>query len=143
MLFSYFFDQEKKHRMECLFDVLNYTVDNSTISLFFNARMTEFVDNEIMQNSFQMNTFAFPSGSKDMKIDFNRIYLSEKKEWVFEVINNKKPTEKTVVALIASDYTQGQPLGIDIINQNTGYLADLQANNLSIVDDAYVPPAIS
>jgi hypothetical protein len=74
-------------------------------------------------------------------VDTSRIRVAEQNKWIFEIKNNRRPDESIVVGLITKTTAQN-PIGLDIININSGFEADLRANNLAILEANYVPPVL-
>ncbi|SFJ65529.1 hypothetical protein SAMN02799624_05403 [Paenibacillus sp. UNC496MF] len=141
MQYSYFFDADKTHRLEFTMTVLNYTPDtvNDQVIVLLGATVTEIIDNEEVAKQTKLGTFHFDPESQSL--DVNRIRIAEQNKWIFEITNNKKPDEAIVMGLITTT-TTGNPIGLDIESINTGFNADLRANNLAILEATYVPPVL-
>ncbi|QHW35854.1 hypothetical protein GZH47_33730 (plasmid) [Paenibacillus rhizovicinus] len=145
MLFSYYFDTEKTHRLECLFEVLSYNVKNNTkIELIFNMKISEIMNNAVKKSEFKLGTFNFDApveGDTKHDIDFLRTRFAPHQKWVFEAKNNKNTAESMVIGLISST-ANINPLGLDITQISPIYDAGLKGNNLARLEQSYVPPVV-
>lgn len=147
MIFSYFFDPEKKNKLEFIFQVLNYTVkNNATIEILFNAKIQEVHDGLVTRSEYKLGTFTFDAGSEDQQnashdIDFHRIRFGPQKKWIFEIKNNRKPEQNIFVGLITSTSSMN-PIGMDIIQESSIYDAKLKGNNLATLEASYTPPEV-
>jgi hypothetical protein len=142
MLFSYYFDTEKTHRMEFLLEVLNFTVvNNATNQVTFNAKITEIIDNNVVHSEHKLATFNFDASAKTHDVDVHRLRIADENKWIMVVNNNKKPDESITVGLI-STRTTTNPLGVDITNESDKYTVDLRANTIGIVESGYIVPNV-
>jgi|SRR5579875_798391 len=140
MLYSYFFDIDKSHRIEMDFKILNLvTIDINNVSLTFKLSISEYINNELMNSNSRMGTFIFTDSNNNMDINFDRVRIKNK--WIFTATNGQK-TDQTFSTGLISDQTNINPLGVDIINNHTGYIADIKGNTLAILEQTYVPPEI-
>jgi len=147
MIFSYYFDPEKKHRLECSFEVQNYNVrNNASIELVFNAKIAEIIDDYVVKSENRLSTFTFASANDGINIahdiDFIRVRYAPEKKWVFEVRNNRQVNQSVVIGLI-TETANKNPLGLDIEHKSSIYDALLKGNNLAQLEQSYVAPVLS
>lgn len=146
MLFSYYFDTEKTHLLNCTFRVLQFTEKaQGVIEIMFSAEIAEFKDSIRKRQEIKVATFQFPpvtDGQTKHDIDFTRVRYGDEKKWVFTVINNKDNTQKAEVGLISTTVNKN-PLGLDVFHDDETFNAELKANNLSILESTYVPPVLT
>lgn len=146
MLFSYYFDTQKTHLLNCRFRVLQFTEKAAgVIEIMFSAEITERLNGIARKKETKVQTFSFPptiEGQTRHDIDFTRVRFSDQKKWIFTVINNKDNNQKASVGLISS-LSNKNPLGMDIYHDDAEFNVELKANNLSILESTYVPPVLT
>ncbi|GAK42091.1 hypothetical protein TCA2_4583 [Paenibacillus sp. TCA20] len=143
MRYSYFFNEEKSHRIDYSFEVQSYRArNNGDIELVFIARVTEFIDNTQARTESKTGTFVFPAGNSSHDVDLQRIRIAEQNKWVFHVKNNKNASQDVIVGLI-SKTAAANPLGEDIYHDTPSYKAELKANNLAVLEQEYQPPVLT
>jgi hypothetical protein len=144
LIFSYYFDAERTHVLNCGFQVENITTKpDKSIDTTFTAYIEE-VENEVIKKKESYTaTFTFTASTTEDQhdIDFIRTRYASQKKWIFEVRNNKDPNQKVIIGLI-SDTANKNPLGLDIYYENDKYDAELKANNLSQLEQNYIVPEI-
>lgn len=144
LIFSYYFDAERTHVLNCGFKVENITIKpDKTMDTTFTAYIEEVENAVIKKKESYTATFTFAaSTSQDQHdIDFIRTRYASQKKWIFEVRNNKDPNQKVIIGLI-SDTANKNPLGLDVYHESDKYDAILKANNLAQLEESYVPPVI-
>jgi hypothetical protein len=146
MLFSYYFDTKKTHLLNCSFDVLQFAEKaEGVIEIMFSAEISEWRNNVRSRQEKKVGTFQFPplrAGEDKHDIDFTRVRYGDEKKWIFTVINNKDNTQKIEVGLISSTANKN-PLGLDVSHDSEEFNADLKGNNLSILENTYIPPVLN
>lgn len=142
MKYSYFFNPDKSHRLECEVIIGNSVVRaGGETEYFVTARITEIINNAIRKQESMGATFIYPS-AQEHAIDTFRIRYASQKKWIFNVRNNRNQNQSITVGII-SDISNKNPLGCDIYYENGSYRLDLKANNLSVLEQTYTPPVIS
>jgi hypothetical protein len=145
LIFSYYFDADRKHVLNCGFKVDSLTTkpDNS-IDVAFTAYIEEVDNGTIKKTESHSGIFNFAAGGAQDQhdIDFIRTRYASQKKWIFEIRNNKNPNQKVIIGLI-SDTANKNPLGLDIYYENDKHDAILKANTLSQLEQNYVPPVIN
>lgn len=146
MLFSYYFNSEKTHLLNCHFNVLNLVEYlNGSMDITFNAEIAEVHNGITLKKESQLGVFKLPptaAGQGKHDIDFTRVRHGDQKKWIFTVVNNKNTTQRVVIGLI-SDTAQKNPLGMDIRHDNKEFDAELKGNNLSVLEPGYVAPELT
>jgi hypothetical protein len=143
MLFSYFFDTKKTHRLEFHFQMLDYAIrDNTTIEVLFNGKVTEIIDDMVVRSESKLGTFRFDPANNEHDIDFHRIRIAEQDKWIFHIKNNKDASQDVIVGLISKTANKN-PIGLDIYHTSDLYTAELKGNNLAIVEQEYQPPVLT
>ncbi len=146
MLFSYYFDVEKKHLLNCHFNVLQFIEKSQgVVDIVFSTEISEWNNGSLIKKEAKTDTFSFPpavEGQLKHDIDFTRVRYGNEKKWIFTVINNRSNTQKVEIGLISSTANKN-PLGMDIIHDSDQFNADLKGNNLSILESTYVPPVLT
>jgi hypothetical protein len=145
MLFSYYFDPKKTHRLICGFNVTSITEQkNGGVDIAFDASVSEIHNNIVVKHEVISRTFNFPKaveGEGKHDIDFTRVRHGATKKWIFTVTNNKNTAQRAVVGLL-SDTANKNPMGMDVYHDSKELEVELKANNLSILEQAYVPPVL-
>ena len=84
MLFSYYFDTEKTHLLNCTFRVLQFTEKaQGVIEIMFSAEIAEFKDSIRKRQEIKVATFQFPpvtDGQTKHDIDFTRVRYGDEKK---------------------------------------------------------------
>jgi hypothetical protein len=142
MIFSYYFDEEKKHRLECSFHPSSYTLVQGRNEMMFTAKIAEILDGEVVRSESKSGVFHFAATAQGHDIDFHRIRYAPDQKWIFEIKNNKLASENIVIGLI-SETANKNPLGMDIVQPSDIYDAGLKGNNLAKLEQNYKPPVIS
>jgi hypothetical protein len=146
LLFSYYFDTQKTHLLNCRFRMLQFIEKAAgVIEIMFSAEIAEVQNGMTKKKEVQVATFTFPptpEGQVKHDIDFTRVRYGDQKKWIFTVINNKDSTQKVEVGLI-SDTANKNPLGLDVYHDNEEFEAELKANNLAILEPTYIPPVLT
>lgn len=146
MLFSYYFDSDKNHKLNCRFQVLQFAERAAgVIEIMFAAEITETKNGTRLKRETQVATFTFPptpEGETKHDIDFTRVRYGDEKKWIFTVINNKDNKQKATVGLI-SETANKNPLGMDIYHDDEEFNVELKANNLAIIEQGYQPPVLT
>ncbi|MEB2276865.1 hypothetical protein LAV82_22875 [Bacillus sp. ILBB4] len=146
MLFSYYFDSEKTHLLNCRFNVLQFAEKaEGVVEIMFSSEISEVLNGVTKKKESSVNTFSFPptpDGQTKHDIDFTRVRYADQQKWIFTVLNNKNSAEKAVVGLVSSTVNKN-PLGQDIYHDDEEFNVELKANNLSILEDSYVPPILT
>lgn len=146
MLFSYYFDSDKTHLLNCRFRVLQFTEKAAgVIEIVFSAEMLEVQNTIIKRKEVKTGTFTFPptsAGKTQNGFEFTRVRYGDDRKWIFTVINSIDTAQKSQIGLI-SDSANMNPLGMDIYNDETEYEAELKANTLAILEQEYVPPVLT
>lgn len=145
MLFSYYFDVEKKHLLNFSLSTLQYSEKaEGSVEIMLSAKVTEIMDGIQKRQEVQVGTFTFPYTTDATKhdIDSSRVRYGKEKKWIFQVTNNKNNAQKITVGLI-SNTANKNPLGVDIYQDEEGYQVALKGNNLSILENSYVPPVLT
>jgi hypothetical protein len=146
MLFSYYFNAEKTHRLNCRFEVLQFSEKAAgVIEIMFSAEINEIMNGIRKKKEVNVATFSFPptpEGQVKHDIDFTRVRYGDDKKWIFTVINNKDNNQKLSVGLI-SETANKNPLGMDIFHDDDEFDVELKANNLAILEPNYVAPVLT
>ncbi len=146
MLYSYYFDVEKKHLLNCHFNVLQFVEKpQGVVDVVFSIEISEWNNGVLRKRETKADTFSFPptaEGQSKHDIDFSRVRYGSEKKWIFTVTNNKNNAQKAEIGLI-SQTANKNPLGVDIIHSSNLFNAELKGNNLSILESTYVPPVLT
>jgi hypothetical protein len=144
LLFSYYFDIEKTHLVNCGFQIRNIkTKQDGSKEIDFLAYIEETQNGYTEKRETITGIFTFPiGGQEEHDIDFIRTRYESEKKWIFEIRNNKNPGEKVIIGLI-SETANKNPLGLDICHDEDNYKAELRANNLSQLEQSYVAPKLT
>ena len=146
MIFSYYFDTKKTHLLNCKCRALQFTEKaQGVIEIIFSAEIAEVVNGNVKKRETSVATFSFPptpQGETKHDIDFTRVRYGDDKKWIFTITNNKDISQKLTVGLI-SEAINKNPLGADVYHDDAEYNVELKANNLSILENSYVPPVLS
>lgn len=146
MLFSYYFDVDKTHLLNCQFRVLQFTEKAAgVIEIMFSGEISEHRNGVRLKRETKVATFSFPptaEGETKHDIDFTRVRFADQKKWIFTVINNKSTAQKLEVGLISTTANKN-PLGMDIYHDSDEFEVELKANNLSILEPTYTPPVLT
>lgn len=145
LLFSYYFDVNKTHLVNCGFQINNIkTKQDGNKEVEFLAYIEEIENDNTNKRESITGIFTFPSGSQkeEHDIDFIRTRYEREKKWIFEIRNNKNPEEKVIIGLI-TETANKNPLGLDIYHNEDNYKAELRANNLSQLEQSYVAPKLT
>lgn len=143
MRYSYFFNEDKSHRIEFAFEVQSHRAQsNGSVEITFIARVTQFIDNVRERSESKTGIFLFDVNNTNHDIDFLRIRIAEQNKWVFQIKNNKDSRQDVIVGLITKA-TTGNPLGMDVFHDTTSYTAVVKANNLSILEQNYQSPVLT
>lgn len=146
MLFSYYFDTDKTHLLNCAFKVLQFAEKaQGVIEIMFSSEISEWKNGVRQRQEIKVATFQFPpveEGQTKHDIDFTRVRFGDQKKWIFTVINNKDNTQKLEVGLI-SPTANKNPLGLDVYHDDEEFNVELKANNLSILESTYNPPVLT
>jgi hypothetical protein len=146
LLFSYYLDEEKQHKINYGFYV-NKVMENldGSKTIEFLAYIEEINGADRLRREETLQAFTIPQSvdqeQLDHDIDFIRTRYEPERKWIFEIRNNRTPSERVVLGLISNTATQN-PLGMDIYHDEKTYQAELRANNLSKLDTSYIPPAL-
>ena len=145
MKFSYYFDQERNHRMEMGIDIFTISqLSDNSISISFLTYIEEIKNDVTLGREEKNSSFVFSADSQsedDHDIDFIRTRYDSQNKWIFEVKNNRNPEQTITIGLI-SKTAISNPLGCDIYHQGEKYEGELKANNLAQLEDTYIPPII-
>lgn len=146
MLFSYYFDTDKTHLLNCTFKVLQFAEKaQGVIEIMFSAEVSEWQNGVRKRQEVKVATFQFPpteEGKTKHDIDFTRVRYGDQKKWIFTVINNKDNAQKLEVGLISTSANKN-PLGLDVYHDDDEFNAELKGNNLSILESTYQPPVLN
>lgn len=146
MLFSYYFNTDKTHLLNCTFKVLQFTEKAAgVIEIMFSGEVAEWQHGIRVKRENKVATFSFPptpEGQTKHDIDFTRVRYADQKKWIFTVINNKDANQKLEVGIISSTANKN-PLGLDIYHDDDEFEVELKANTLSILEQSYVPPVLT
>lgn len=146
MIFSYYFDAEKTHLLNCRFQVLQFSeLALGFIELMFSAEMIEIQNGYTMKKESKVATFSFPpviEGQEKHDVDFTRVRYAKDKKWIFTCSNNRQTDQKVEVGLISTTANKN-PLGMDIYHDDEEFEVQLKANNLSILEPTYVAPVLN
>ncbi|CDQ41777.1 hypothetical protein [Virgibacillus salexigens] len=145
MIFSYYYDNEKTHRLNCGFLVISINVNtNGTVETGFNAFIEEVIDGEIVKKETQNRFFNFPNNNEtgnNHDIDFLRKRFADENKWLFEIRNNKNTSQNTIIGLI-SNTALNNPIGLEILHDSDLYNSEVRASNLSAIDNNQSAPVI-
>lgn len=145
MLYSYYFNIQKTHLLNCRFRVLQFTeLEQGMNQIMFSAEIEEVKNGAIKKKETKTATFSFPPSTDETQhdIDFSRVRYAEQKKWLFTVINNKDSSQTLTVGII-SDTLNRNPLGLDVWHNNQDFNAQLKGNNLSVLESSYKPPVLT
>lgn len=135
MIFSYFFDLEKKHLLNCEFQLMN----EDSQSMTFNLIIEEVLDGTVVKRETGSGRFNFSGNNRN--INLTRTRYSAENKWIFEAVYDADNSQKYAVGLISQTLNQN-PLGMDIKHSTSNYRAVLRGNNLARLEQSYVPPII-
>ena len=148
MIFSYYFDVEKTHRLNCGMDVESFIVNSTTqnVTLQYNAYIEEIKEGSRLRRESKRGTFTFAltqqtSTLRDYDFDFLRTRVDEDAKWIFEIRNNRNPNQQVLIGLITHSANKN-PLGLEMIYKENRFDGDLKANVISRLNDTYKAPVL-
>lgn len=145
MIFSYYYDVQKTHLLNCGFNVSSiHQQSNGSIQATFIAFIEEVLGEEVLKRESVQRTFTFRANQEnrgDHNIDFLRQRFADENKWVFEIRNNTNIAEGVVLGLISQTATRN-PLGFDIIHNSEAYSSQVKGSNLSQIDDNIKSPIV-
>lgn len=142
MIFSYFYDPEKTHLINCGFDVQKITeLSNNRYEMSFILYVEEVKDNVIIKKEEMQRVFSFSKNSDIEDLEFIRERYGDEKKWVFEVRNRKNETQFAMIGLL-TETAKNNPLGVNIIHNSDLFTSRVMGSNLAAIEEHIKGPIV-